>query len=59
MPRKIREWKKMLLQAGFSWRQGKASHTVWEHSLLKGIITLSGNDGDDVQKYQEKRVIKE
>ena len=56
MPKKIRELKKMLLKAGFTWRPGKGSHTVWQHFLLPGIITLSGKDGDDAQEYQEKRV---
>ncbi len=54
MPQKIRELKKQLRQAGFSWRPGKGSHTVWIHPALpKDELTLSGNDGDDAKKYQE------
>jgi predicted RNA binding protein YcfA (HicA-like mRNA interferase family) len=41
----------------FTYRQGKGSHTVWEHPLLPEKITLSGNDGDDAPNYHEKRVI--
>ncbi|MEG4964723.1 type II toxin-antitoxin system HicA family toxin, partial [Microcoleus sp. K4-C2] len=43
--------------AGFTYRQGKGSHTVWEHPLLPEKITLSGNDGDDAPNYHEKRVM--
>lgn len=56
MPKKIRELKAMLRKAGFTWRPGKGSHTVWEHLLLTATITLSGNDGDDAQRYQENDV---
>jgi predicted RNA binding protein YcfA (HicA-like mRNA interferase family) len=57
MPRKIRQLKADLRKAGFSWRPGKGSHTVWEHLLLPGDkVTLSGNDGDDAQSYQERDV---
>jgi predicted RNA binding protein YcfA (HicA-like mRNA interferase family) len=59
MPKKIRELKKLLLKAGFTYRPGKGSHTVWEHPLLLQKITLSGNDGDDAQRYQEKRVMQD
>jgi predicted RNA binding protein YcfA (HicA-like mRNA interferase family) len=33
MPKKIRELKAMLRKAGFRWRPGKGSHTIWEHPL--------------------------
>ena len=56
MPKKIRELKVMLLQAGFSFRSGKGSHTVWEHAKLPSRITLSGKDGDDAKPYQERDV---
>lgn len=51
MPLKIRELKKQLLQAGFSFRPGKGSHTVWYIGL-----TLSGHDGDDAKSYQQQDV---
>lgn len=54
MPRKIRELKSELLQAGFARRPGKGSHTVWRHPLIRNKVTLSGSDGDDAQPYQEK-----
>lgn len=55
MPRKVRELKADLRRAGFSTRSGRGSHTVWRHQLLPGErFTLSGNDGDDAKRYQER-----
>jgi predicted RNA binding protein YcfA (HicA-like mRNA interferase family) len=56
MPKKIRELKAMLSKAGFRWRPGKGSHTIWEHPLADKAITLAGNDGQDAQRYQERAV---
>jgi predicted RNA binding protein YcfA (HicA-like mRNA interferase family) len=57
MPRKVRQLKADLRKAGFVWRPGKGSHTVWTHLLLPAdSVTLSGNDGDDAQPFQEKDV---
>jgi predicted RNA binding protein YcfA (HicA-like mRNA interferase family) len=57
MPKKVRQLKGMLRKAGFTWRPGKGSHTVWEHPKLRGRnVVLSGNDGDDAEAYQEKQV---
>jgi hypothetical protein len=56
MPQKIRELKAQLLQAGFEWRSGKGSHTLWYHTRLTQPLTLSGNDGQDAKPYQEKSV---
>ena len=56
MPKKIRELKSILRKAGFKEKSGKGSHTKWSHSLLKGKIVLSGNDGSDAKAYQEKDV---
>lgn len=56
MPKKIRELKKALKQAGFTSRPGKGSHTVWSHPLLPDKVTLSGKDGSDAQRYQEQDV---
>jgi predicted RNA binding protein YcfA (HicA-like mRNA interferase family) len=56
MPQKIRELKSLLLQAGFSYRPGKGSHSNWYHPLLAGKVTLSGKDGNDAKAYQEKDV---
>lgn len=56
MPQKIRELKARLLKAGFTVRPGKGSHTVWTHPRLARPITISGNDGDDAQRYQEREV---
>jgi predicted RNA binding protein YcfA (HicA-like mRNA interferase family) len=57
MPRKIRQLKADLRKAGFTWRPGKGSHTVWTHPLLPGdAVTVSGSDGDDAQPYQERDI---
>ncbi len=56
MPVKIRDLKRELRRAGFVWRPGKGSHTVWSHPLLPDTWTMSGNDGDDAQRYQEREV---
>ena len=58
MPKKIRELKAMLKKAGFVLLKdrGKGSHTVWEHPNVRNNVILSGKDGKDAQRYQEKRV---
>ncbi len=56
MPKKIRELKAILLKAGFTYRSGKGSHTVWSHPLLDYSLTLSGKDGTDADRYQDKDV---
>jgi predicted RNA binding protein YcfA (HicA-like mRNA interferase family) len=57
MPKKSRELKSMLLKAGFTYRSGKGSHTVWEHSRILDKITLCSGDGDDAPRYLEKKVL--
>ena len=49
---------KYLRDAGFTLvpGAGKGSHRKYSHANYKGIVTLSGQDGDDVKKYQEKQV---
>ncbi|VEP17919.1 conserved hypothetical protein [Hyella patelloides LEGE 07179] len=58
MPKKIRELKAILRKAGFICLKdrGKGSHTVWEHPNVEKNVILSGKDGRDAQRYQEKRV---
>jgi predicted RNA binding protein YcfA (HicA-like mRNA interferase family) len=56
MPKKIRELKQMLSQVGFTEVPGKGSHTNWVHRLYSGKITISGKDGADAKRYQEKEV---
>ena len=56
MPKKIRELKKMLTKAGFQEVPGKGSHTNWIHPNYQGKVTVSGKDGTDAKKYQEKLV---
>jgi predicted RNA binding protein YcfA (HicA-like mRNA interferase family) len=56
MPQKVRELKSILLNAGFTYRSGKGSHTVWSHQHLDYSIILSGRDSVDAQRYQEKDV---
>ena len=58
MPKKIRELKQMLKRAGYVQVPGggKGSHSKWRHAHVARTIMLSGNDGDDARKYQEKDV---
>lgn len=46
----------MLCQSGFTEVPGKGSHTNWVHPLYSGKITISGKDGADAKRYQEKEV---
>jgi predicted RNA binding protein YcfA (HicA-like mRNA interferase family) len=58
VPRKVRELVKELRDAGFtlvSWA-GKGSHRKFTHANYDGAVTISGQDGDDAKKYQEKQV---
>ena len=58
MPRKIRELVRDLLDAGFELvpGAGKGSHRKFAHNEYPGAVTVSGQDGDDAKKYQEKQV---
>lgn len=56
MPKKVRDLKKLLLNTGFTSRQGKGSHQVWSHSLLSQVIVIARKDGDDAPLYLEKQV---
>jgi predicted RNA binding protein YcfA (HicA-like mRNA interferase family) len=63
MPPKIRQLKASLKKAGFISRSAKESHTFWEHLQFPDLmITISGHDGNDAEKYQVKdvqRILKE
>jgi len=54
MPKKIRELKAELRKAGFRWRPGKGSHTVWAHPLADKPVVLSGADGRDAKRNHEE-----
>lgn len=56
MPRKKRELRKDLLKAGFKEFPGKGSHRVFKLGPLSWV--LSGQMGDDADRYQEKAVKK-
>jgi predicted RNA binding protein YcfA (HicA-like mRNA interferase family) len=57
MPKKVRELKAMLRQAGWVLIEGgKGSHTKWMHPRVQRRITLSGKDGDDAKPYQQRDV---
>jgi predicted RNA binding protein YcfA (HicA-like mRNA interferase family) len=58
LPKTIRELKSMLQKAGFTLlkEREKGSHTIWEHPNVKQNVILSGKNGKDAQRYQEKRV---
>ena len=57
MPKKIRELKAMLRKAGCTSEPSKGSHTKWKHPLINCKIVLSGKDGTDAKRYQEKEVM--
>lgn len=56
MPRKVRDLVKDLTAAGFRRVPGggKGSHRKFAHDNFPGVVTLSGKDGDDAKRYQEK-----
>jgi predicted RNA binding protein YcfA (HicA-like mRNA interferase family) len=56
MPRKIRQLISDLNRAGFELDRQKGSHRQFRHQAFPGIITLSGGEGDDAQRYQEKQI---
>lgn len=46
------------LDSGFSIVPGggKGAHRKFTHPNYAGIVTLSGQDGDDAENYQERQV---
>lgn len=47
----------MLRRAGWEMIPGgKGSHTKWKHARVARTITLSGKDGSDARRYQERDV---
>lgn len=56
MPKKIRELKSLLLQAGFTYKPAKGSHEKWRHPKLLRSIIIAGKDGSDAKPYLEKQV---
>ena len=57
MPRKIRQLIADLETAGFvSVSGGKGSHRKFRHPRFPGSVLLSGQDGEDAYRYQEKQV---
>lgn len=56
MPRKIRQLISDLSRAGFELDRQKGSHRQFKHEAFPGIISLSGAEGDDAHRYQEKQV---
>jgi predicted RNA binding protein YcfA (HicA-like mRNA interferase family) len=58
MPKKIRELKKMMRDAGFIEPKGKGSHTNWTHQNYAGKVTIAGKDGADAKRYLEQEVEK-
>jgi predicted RNA binding protein YcfA (HicA-like mRNA interferase family) len=56
MPRKIRELIAELKRADFILDRQKGSHRQFKHPKLRGVVTVSGNEGADAQRYQERQV---
>lgn len=55
MPPKIKQLIAELERNGFVNRGGKGSHRNYVHPLCSKIVTISGNEGYDAQKYQIKQ----
>lgn len=56
MPRKIRQLIEDLQRAGFINRGGKGSHRNFTHPKVNKPVVISGQPGDDAQRYQETAV---
>jgi predicted RNA binding protein YcfA (HicA-like mRNA interferase family) len=56
MPPKIRELIAQLKRHGFTNRDGKGSHRNFSHPRGTRVVTISGKEGDDAQRYQIKQV---
>lgn len=56
MPRKVRELIADLRHAGFTLDRQKGSHRQFKHPKLQGVVTVSGGEGDDAHRYQERQV---
>lgn len=54
MPRKVRELIRDLERAGFELQSVRGSHRKYVRHGSR--VVLSGGDGDDAKKYQEKDV---
>ena len=55
--RKIRQLASDLEKAGLTRLQGgEGSHRKFVHPKIRGVVLISGHDGDDAQPYQEKQL---
>ncbi|MFN6513960.1 MAG: type II toxin-antitoxin system HicA family toxin [Nostoc sp. CreGUA01] len=54
MPKKIRELKAMLLKAGFTYRSGKGSHTVWSGSWQLLVILVGARQKAEGRGQKEE-----
>ncbi|MGH2514861.1 MAG: type II toxin-antitoxin system HicA family toxin [Ktedonobacterales bacterium] len=52
----MRELEADLRREGAVARPGKGSHRKYTHPLALGHVSISGNPGDDADKYQERDV---
>jgi predicted RNA binding protein YcfA (HicA-like mRNA interferase family) len=56
VPRKLRELIADLKRAGFLQEPARGSHRKFRHPRDGATVILSGQEGDDAQRYQEKQV---
>jgi predicted RNA binding protein YcfA (HicA-like mRNA interferase family) len=56
MPPKIKQLIAELERNGFTNRGGKGSHRNYGHPHCSKVVTISGQSGNDAQKYQIKQV---
>jgi predicted RNA binding protein YcfA (HicA-like mRNA interferase family) len=48
MPTKVREAIKMVMKAGWYHLRQRGSHRQFAHPTRPGVVTISGNEGDDI-----------
>lgn len=57
LPRKLRELRRDLRQAGCVKIRQEGSHETWTHPVAPEVkVTLAGADGQDAKHYQEEQV---
>jgi predicted RNA binding protein YcfA (HicA-like mRNA interferase family) len=56
MPKKIRDLLSDLRKAGFELDRQRGSHRQFKHPNVEGVTTVSGNEGHDAKRYQERQV---
>ena len=56
MPKKIRELISDLRKAGFELDRQRGFYRQFKHDKVEGVVTISGKEGHDAKRYQERQV---